>query len=136
CRKCHVRAPELLHHRGSQVNSRNKDRNTPLIFASLTGPTLLTMAPGSTTLSVQPSEGQIEMVELLLDAGSDPNAATNDGLTALMAACGEGHSKIVELLLEAGADATAENKTGSTPFSLACEEHHHKVMELLAPHYR
>src|SRR4051794_37074964 len=48
------------------------------------------------------ADGDVDLVQDLLGAGVDPNAADADGLTPLCAAGGE--LDIVERLLEAGAD--------------------------------
>eukprot|EP00439_Symbiodinium_sp_Y106_P082495 s634_g21.t3 len=42
--------------------------------------------------------GHVEIVRLLLEAGSDRNLANSDGYTALMAACGNGHVEAREQL--------------------------------------
>jgi ankyrin repeat protein len=48
-------------------------------------------------------KNNLETVRLLLDLGLDPNAANNDGRTALMGAAGKGRNEIVELLVDRGA---------------------------------
>jgi ankyrin repeat protein len=45
----------------------------------------------------------LEVVQLLLDLGLDPNAANRDFRTPLMAAAHKGNPEIIELLVEAGA---------------------------------
>ena len=47
---------------------------------------------------------------LLLSAGADVAARTDDGDTALMFAALRGSAPLMELLLDAGADANARNK--------------------------
>jgi ankyrin repeat protein len=130
-RKGRTNVARLLVRRGADVNHCGRNGFTPLILASFIGPTMLAMRRRSTDLSIVYSEGQLEMVKLLLDAGADPNASTDDGFTPLMAASGEGYVEIVRLLLQARADVTAKNKRGSTPLSLACQENHSEVIDLL-----
>lgn len=60
----------------------------------------------------------VELVELLLDAGADVNAATRRGHTPLVFAAGRGHSKIVQLLLRRGANPRVIVVTGDTPLSM------------------
>ena len=50
--------------------------------------------------------GHIDIVNLLIEAGADVNAAREDyeGSTALKYASREGHTEIVNLLREAGAE--------------------------------
>jgi ankyrin repeat protein len=65
-----------------------------------------------------------ESVNLLLDAGSDVNARSNDGTTALMlAAGGYGAVDILKLLINRGANPNLKNKKGETALSIAKEQH-------------
>ena len=56
------------------------------------------------------SDGYLEVVRLLLEAGADKNAARSDGVTALWAAGRHGHLEVVRLLLEADSDKNARHK--------------------------
>lgn len=75
---CHA----LAH--GGDVNARDKDGKSPLIWANLGGHT--------------------EVVRLLLTEGADPNAQASYGHTAIGFAARAGHAEIVDLLLVHGAD--------------------------------
>ena len=59
---------------------------------------------GTMALFIAAQNGHLEVVRLLLDAGSDKDAATTDGTTALLAAAHKGHLEIARLLLDAGVD--------------------------------
>ena len=61
-------------------------------------------------------------VAALLEAGADPDARTEGGLTPLHHAARSGHVAAVAALLEAGADPDARTEGGSTPFDLIPEE--------------
>lgn len=56
-----------------------------------------------------------EIIDLLLAASADPNAACDRGETALMEATKAGDPEIVEFLLERGADPSAKSEYGVTP---------------------
>lgn len=62
-----------------------------------------------------------EMLELLLDAGADPNARDGLGFTSLMEAAGLGTVDSVVTLLQHGVDIEARDTEGQTALSIACE---------------
>jgi len=84
-----VKIAKVLLDHGVPVNAQDVHGDTALIFTSQTCP-----------------DG--EMVQLLLDAGGDPNLKTNNGVTAPMAA--EKNPIITLKLLKAGASQTAKNR--------------------------
>src|SRR5438552_1036182 len=61
-----------------------------------------------------------KMVQLLLDAGADPNIKTMKGYTALLGAAMEGNAAAAEALLKAGADPSFKSD-GFAPESEACD---------------
>jgi len=62
---------------------------------------------------------QRAVIEYLVAAGADPNAAARGGVTPLHRAVRNRCSAAVEALLRAGADPRAANGHGSTPSGLA-----------------
>ena len=73
------------------------------------------------------------MVEFLIDAGADINAATKDGKTALHWATGRWacHRNIVKALVDAGADVNATTEDGSTALHLAAERGQESIVRAL-----
>jgi len=93
----------------------------------------LVTSTGWTPLMQAGSEGQLEAIETLLEAGADVQAATAEGVTALHAAldtseerpgdevAGSVRLAAARRLLAAGADPEREDAQGRTPRSLARE---------------
>ena len=99
---------------------------------------------GHTTLTLAAQNGAKQVVEVLLAAGVDTEAAWNlERGTALTVAATEGHADIVELLLAAGADMEARDRIRhywsdsnlninlATPLIHAAAEGHLDVVKLL-----
>ena len=84
----------LLKH-GADVNGQETDGDTALITAS-----------GGC------KDGKI--VQILLDAGANPNLADRVGCTPLIAAADEGNERAAKELIAAGADLNATNSAGET----------------------
>ena len=77
------------------------------------------------------SEGHKDMVQALLKAGANVDAANGSGETALMAAAMHGHKDIVETLLSAGVSVDVAAAFGLTALMLAVREGHKDVVEML-----
>jgi hypothetical protein len=63
--------------------------------------------------------GQRDVIVYLIEAGADPNAAADGGVTPLHRAVRNRCSVAVEALLLAGADSRLQNDRGSTASDLA-----------------
>ena len=79
---------------GANVNAKDNDGNTALMWAAYNGHT--------------------ERVKLLIEHGANINAKDNDGETALMQAAFYGYIEIVKLLLEYGASVNDKDNEGWT----------------------
>lgn len=77
--------------------------------------------------------GHIEIIRLLLDAGTKVDAKLNtDGATALYIAALNGHSEIVDLLVRAGADVNVEVGVHAyTPLYVAVHKRDYETTNLL-----
>ena len=76
-------------------------------------------------------EGDAEAVHSMLAAGADPNAAQDDGTTALHWAAYRDDDRLAESLVAAGADVNAANRYGLRPISLACTNRNARLVKLL-----
>lgn len=73
----------------------------------------------TTTIAWATLVGDTASVRLLLDAGCNPNARSEDQNTALHAAAFFGRRDIASLLIERGADVNAVSQSGETPLAAA-----------------
>lgn len=88
-------------------------------------------ADGATPLSIAAEFGELESVQVLLEAGADKDHAMADGATPLWMAAQEGHDKIVVALLEADADKDRALDGGVTPLYAASQNGHVAVVKVL-----
>ena len=86
---------------------------------------------GATALIVASTNGDNEVVELLLQAKADPNACLLDKTTAIYMASKHGHSIVISTLLASGADPNIARRKGGTPLMIGSENGHNLVVELL-----
>ena len=128
-----TKTARLLLDHGAMVNATNSNGETALMVAihgcwdGKTG-----LAPGAAEAAknnpdIQNRRNTFEncrdgkMVQLLLDAGADPNIKTMKGYTALLGAAMEGNAADTEELLKAGADPSSKSDGGFTPESESCD---------------
>jgi hypothetical protein len=96
---------------GADARARNRRGAEPIHYAA-------DGVPGS--ISWNP-EAQAATVACLIEAGADPNAADNSGVTPLHRAIRTRCAAAVKALLEGGADPRLKNGSGSTPMLLATQ---------------
>ncbi|MDD9900744.1 MAG: ankyrin repeat domain-containing protein [Alphaproteobacteria bacterium] len=90
---------EALIDKGAEINTKNKDKETPLMFAT--------------------RYERMDAVALLLQHGAEVDAQDRVGKTALMIACTKGNREAVHLLLEQGACADLCDNQGDTSIDYA-----------------
>jgi ankyrin repeat protein len=86
---------------------------------------------GLTPLLAATYHNHNKIVELLLDAGANPNNKNNDDETPLLWAAEFNYCQIVKLLLAAGADPNKKNNNGWTPLLNAIFQDHYRIIKLL-----
>ena len=99
---------------GANVNSTNKQGETPLHAAS--------------------SANQSKVAMLLIQKGANVNSTTTGGWTPLHTAARFGASQVVTLLISKGANVTAVNADGRTPEALASAVNNVRMASLLRYH--
>ena len=87
---------------------------------------------GQTALMLAASHGRLDVVQLLVEAGTDINIRDEDGSTALMCAAEHGHASIVKYLLQnPDTDVLAKDNDGLTALAVAMEAGHRDLGVLL-----
>jgi hypothetical protein len=86
---------------------------------------------GSTPLCVACLNGHLEIVQMLLQAGADPNKAKTSGTTPLYFCAQGDHLPIAKLLIKAGAEANKPAFRGFTPLQVASDNGHREMIKLL-----
>jgi ankyrin repeat protein len=89
------------------------------------------LRPGNSALSSAISGDDVEMVEILLAGGANPNIVHMYGSTALSSAVSEQRVDLVKLLLAAGADPNFVDDWSHTPLSGAASHGNLEMLELL-----
>ena len=102
----------MLLDRGAGVHSRNRRGAEPLHYA-------VDGSPGSPGWN---ASAQDAIVECLIRAGADPNAADKSGVGPLHRAVRTRCAGAVRVLLAHGADPRRKNRSGSTPLHLAVQD--------------
>jgi len=144
-----VDAVHTLLHAGADVDAAQGDGMTALHWAAYrddlemaklllgaeasTG--VVTRVGAITPLILAAKNGSAPMVAALLEAGADPNRATDTGATPLMAAAMSGNVDAAKMLIEHDADVNArETGNGQTPLMFAAWENRPGVIRVLIEH--
>jgi len=73
---------------------------------------------------------RVEVAKILIDAGANVNAASQNGWTAMIEACRVGSSEMVKLLLSKNAHIDSVNRMGWTGLIEACRNVHFHIVKL------
>jgi len=130
--------------RGAEINNRDKDGQTALMYAAGTGndrmvhyligagaDVLASTPQGDTALSFAALNDRDTTARLLLEKGAAVDPQDADGRTPLILAAAHGSAKTAAVLLEKGADVNARNINGSTPLMTAVLHHATPVVQVL-----
>ncbi|MHC2066856.1 ankyrin repeat domain-containing protein [Bremerella sp. T1] len=85
---------------------------------------------GNTLLCLAAHDGQLALVELLIDAGANINANSELG-TPLYCGVWSSQGEIVDRLIQEGANLNSHCDNGWTPLHLACRNGYEKIAESL-----
>jgi hypothetical protein len=132
----HGEAVAALLARGANINARDHEGATPLIFGCSSGDLAICevlLAAGAdprlmsednvNPLSIACSkESLLPLVPRLLAAGADPTVRDNDKDTPLHTAASYNFAEVVPMVVAAGAPLDSQNEDGKTPLMLAAEE--------------
>ena len=149
----HIDIANMMLDRKPDVNTRDKDKWSPLISASKLGDLNLVkrlMEMGAQQFESDENEvvdmggwsavtwasykGHFNVLDFLLNnqyQKGDPSSISDFGMAPLIWASGRGHSDCVELLLKHGADVQKSDKFGSTALFWACRKGHLESVKLL-----
>ncbi|XP_049953679.1 KN motif and ankyrin repeat domain-containing protein 3 [Schistocerca serialis cubense] len=90
---------------------------------------------GQTALMLATSHGNLEMVEMLTEAGADMNIQDADGSTALMCAADHGYTDIVKhIISQPDCDVTIVDSDGNSALNIAMEAGNRHIGLLLYAH--
>ncbi|EAX95947.1 death associated protein kinase, putative [Trichomonas vaginalis G3] len=87
--------------------------------------------PESNVLHLANENGNLRLVQSLIECGCDKEAKNKFGYTPLICASSYGQLEVVNYLISVGADKDAKNKFGYTPLICASENGHLGVIEYL-----
>ncbi len=134
---------DLLVQNGADINARDNDGASPLLWAVLRKKDLVpffiqkgadpkcTTNEGSTVFHHAAIDGDLNTAQLLLGKGVDINAQNSSGRTALHIAAQYAGKEFVLFLLENGARTDVRDEAGKTPMRVAQERSRKEITKIL-----
>lgn len=77
------------------------------------------------------SEDDIEILDLLLNSGADPNLKVEGGVPLIISAAEYDNTPAVESLVQHGADANQKDSDGNTPLCIAAKNKNYEMADFL-----
>ena len=132
---------------GFDVNSRDKDGSTALMYAAYNGhvDVMRELILKGASINLQDSNGRTALmmassgpfpaaVKILLDHQADPNITDREEhFTALMYAAAEGQTEIVRMLITYKADPKLKDIDGDNALTFAQNNGHKELVKILEP---
>ncbi|CAD0018639.1 unnamed protein product [Aureobasidium pullulans] len=112
--------------KGAHVNNQNGSHGSALQVAAVNG------HEKTVRLILDHEKGNIALVKILIEAGSDVRAQDCFGETALHYAAENGHLEVVTCLLEAKSPLDTLDNTKRTPLNCAEQNNHTDVMDTIS----
>ena len=141
------KAVKLLIDMGADVNAKDENGRTALIYASRNSSSEILeylIEKGAdinakdifdkTALMYAASFNNLEVIKYLIEKGADINAKDNENKTALMNAASFNNLEVVEYFIEKGLDINAKDNKNKTALSYALEKGNTDMVKLLKFH--
>ncbi len=106
---------------GADIGAKDSHKNTALHPAVQGSPVSSVIYSEQGTASLSIPRSSEDVVDLILQAGSDVNAKNDDGQTPLHLAAKTQQKKNIEVLLDSGADPNISDSTGNYPLHYAVQ---------------
>ncbi len=103
-----------------------------LMLAAGIPPNIKDAAHGESPRLEGAKNGQLQVVQTLLEKGAYADIRNNEGQTALITAVKNGKNTIVKALLKGGSNPNVSDLTGRTALSYAKQTNNTEIMNLLA----
>ncbi|CAC5385999.1 unnamed protein product [Mytilus coruscus] len=133
----------MLIENGAEVMKSDKDKLTPLhavcapsfnkILNSIQDATLAVVY-GYKSVTVNPSNLNLNVAEMLIKCGADVNATTSEGTTPLMFACSGNESELINMLIDKGANINMVDKKWMTALHISSIASNYNVVNILLAH--